>query len=88
MEPQRKPGPTTAQRRAWGRRGALILHGTGKTSVAAAHETLRRKWETLADPAGTLPYEVRAKRASQLQRAHMIGLSLAAAEARRRRGAA
>lgn len=56
--------------------------------MAAAHEALRRKWETLADPAGTLPYEVRAKRASQLQRAHMIGLSLAAAEARRRRGAA
>jgi hypothetical protein len=77
--------PTTAQKRAWGRRGALILHGTGKTNVGPAHDALRLKWERLADPDGTLSPEVRTKRAKQLERAHMISLSLAAAEARRRR---
>jgi hypothetical protein len=88
MDPQRKPGPTTAQRRAWGRRGALILHGSGKTSITAAHEALRRKWEALADPDGVLEPEVRVKRAAMLRRAHMIGLSLAASDARRRKSAA
>jgi hypothetical protein len=76
---------TTAQRRAWGRRGALILHGTGKTNVGPAHEALKAKWERLADPDGTLELEIRMKRAAMLMRANMISLSLAAAEARRRR---
>jgi hypothetical protein len=80
-----RTGPTTAQRRLWGRRGALILHGSGKTSVAAAHEALRLKWQRLADPDGVLPPEVRERRAGQLRRAHMIALSLAAADARRRK---
>ena len=79
---------TRAQRRAWGRMGALVLHGSGRTNVEPAHAALRRKWETLADPNRVLEPEVRAKRAKQLQTAHMIGLSLAAAEARRRRATA
>ena len=77
--------PTTTQRRAWGRRGALILHGLGKTNVGPAHDALKRKWERLADPDGVLPADIRAKRAAMLMRANMIALSLAAAEARTRR---
>jgi hypothetical protein len=77
--------PTNAQRRAWGRQGALTLHGSGKTNVGPAHAALKAKWERLADPDGTLEPEVRARRAGMLLRAHMISLSLAAAEARRRR---
>lgn len=89
MSEQKHPtGPTTAQRRAWGRRGALILHGSGKTNVKPAHDALRAHWERLADPDGDLSPEVRAKRAAMLRRAHMIGLSMAAAEARRRKSAA
>jgi hypothetical protein len=77
-------GPA-AQRRAWGRRGELLVHGNGRTNVKAAHEALRLHWERMADPDGTLPPDVRAKRAAMLRRAHMISLSLAAAEARRRK---
>jgi hypothetical protein len=79
--------PTTTQRRLWGRMGALRLHGAGKTNVGPAHEALKRKWEEMADPDGVLSPEVRAKRAGMLRRAHMIDLSLAAAEARRKRKA-
>ena len=42
-------------------------------------------WQRLADPDGVLSPDVRAQRAAMLLRAHMIGLSLAAAEARRKR---
>src|SRR5688572_4183936 len=79
-------GPTTAQRRLWGRRGALLVHGSGRTNVGPAHAALRRKWETLADPDGLLPPDVRERRAKQLRTAEMIKLSLAAVEARRKKG--
>lgn len=75
--------PTDAQRRAWGRLGALILHGTGRTNVKPAHEALRLKWEREADPEGVLTPEIRAKRGAMLRRAFMIQMSLKAAEARR-----
>jgi hypothetical protein len=65
--------------------GALVLHGSGKTNVTAARAALDAKWERLADPDGALDPDVRAKRAAMLERAHMISLSLAAAEGRRRR---
>lgn len=80
--------PTKAQRQAWGRMGALTLHGTGKTNVKPAHEALRLKWEREADPEGVLAPEVRAKRGAMLRRAFMIEMSLkAAATKRRKRGA-
>src|SRR5438874_467607 len=84
MDPQRKPGPTTAQRRLWGRRGALLMHGRGRTNVAPAHAALRAKWLTLADPEGTLPLDVRERRAAMLRTAHMLEMSERAAEVRRR----
>jgi hypothetical protein len=80
-----KTGPTTSQRRLWGRRGALLLHGSGRTYVGPAHEALRRKFEALADPDGTLAPEVRERRAKQLRTAEMIRLSLAAVDARRKK---
>jgi hypothetical protein len=67
--------------------GALVLHGSGKTNVKPARAALVAKWERLADPDGVLDPETRRKRAAMLERAHMIGLSLAAAERRRRRAA-
>jgi hypothetical protein len=87
MEAQRKPGPTPAERRLWGRRGALIMHGLGRTNVGPAHAALAAKWLRLADPDGTLPPEVRERRAAQLRRAHMLSMSSRAAEARRNKRA-
>lgn len=80
-------GPTTAQRRAWGRIGALKLHGTGKTNTAPARQALAEKWERLADPQGVLTPEIRAKRADMLRRAHLLEASLKGVEARRRKAA-
>lgn len=85
MDTEPKSGPTTAQRRAWGRIGALRLHGTGKTNVKPAHEALRLKWEREADPDGVLTPELRAKRGAMLRRAFMQEMSLKAAAARRSR---
>lgn len=85
MEAKPKSGPTKAQRRAWGRMGALRLHGTGKTNVKPAHEALRLKWEREADPEGVLAPDLRAKRGAMLRRAFMVEMSLKAAEARRAR---
>lgn len=50
--------------------------------MGPAHDALKRKWERLADPDGTLEPDVRARRAAMLMRANMIALSLSAAEAR------
>jgi hypothetical protein len=76
-------GPTAAQRRAWGRMGALRVHGNGRTNVKAAHEALRLKFEKEADPGGVLDPQVRARRGAQLRRAFLIQMSLKAADARR-----
>ena len=81
---ERKPGPTLAQRRAWGRVGALKVHGSGRTNVKPAHEALRLKWEREADPDGVLDPETRARRGAMLRRAFLIEQSLKAAEGRRR----
>lgn len=80
-------GPTTAQRRAWGRIGALRVHGSGKTNTGPARAALVAKWEKAADPDGTLPPDVRAKRADMLRRAFLIEASLKGVEARRRKAA-
>ena len=64
--------------------GALILHGSGKTNVKPASAAQDARWQRLADPDGSLPPDVRTKRAAMLERAHGISLSLAAAEARSR----
>jgi hypothetical protein len=63
------------------------MHGRGRTNVAPAHEALRRKFEALADPDGSLTPEVRARRASMLRSAHMLEMSSKAAEGRRNRKA-
>lgn len=80
-------GPTTAQRRTWGRIGALKLHGTGKTNTAPARAALSAKWEREADPEGVLPPEVRARRADMLRRAFLLEQSLKGVAARRRKAA-
>lgn len=73
---------TDAQRRAWGRLGALRVHGHGKTNTGPARAALAAKFERLADPDGVLPPEVRAKRADMLRRAFLIEMSLKAVDAR------
>jgi hypothetical protein len=78
-----RSGPTAAQRRAWGRMGALRVHGNGRTNVGPAHAALRLKWELEADPEGVLSPEVRARRGAQLRRAFLIEQSLKGAEVRR-----
>lgn len=75
--------PTRAQRTAWGRLGALRLHGQGKTNTAPARAAMAEKWLRLADPDGTLTPEVRSKRAEYLRRAWLLELSIRAADARR-----
>jgi hypothetical protein len=79
--------PTTAQRRTWGRIGALKLHGTGKTNTVAARAALAARWEREADPEGVLSPDVRAKRADMLRRAFLLECSLKGVEARRRKAA-
>lgn len=80
-------GPTTAQRRAWGRIGALKLHGTGKTNTAPARAALAEKWMRMADPAGVLSPDERARRGDMLRRAHLLEASMKGVEARRRKAA-
>lgn len=80
-------GPTPAQRRAWGRMGALRVHGRGRTNTAPARAALAQKWLREADPEGVLPPEVRARRAEMLRRAFLIEQSLKGVEARRRKAA-
>jgi hypothetical protein len=63
----------------WGR----TLDRTAAT--APARQGMRSKFEQLADPDGVLPPHERARRADQLQHAHMLRMALASARARRRR---
>lgn len=49
-----------------------------------ARRGLRAKFEREADPDGTLLPHERARRADQLMQAHMLRMSRAAAQARRR----
>jgi hypothetical protein len=51
-----------------------------------ARRGLRAKFEREADPDGTLPPQERARRADLLMRSHMLRMSRAAAQARRRAG--
>lgn len=83
MDSSPKPGPSPAERRLWGRRGALLMHGRGRTNVGPAHAALKAKWLALADPDGSLPLDVRERRAAMLRRAHMLDMSGKAAVARR-----
>jgi hypothetical protein len=54
-------------------------------ATAPARRGLRAKFEQAADADGTLPAPERARRADHLMHAHMLRMSLAAAESRRRR---
>jgi hypothetical protein len=51
-----------------------------------ARKGLRAKFEREADPDGTLSPQERARRADQLMHSHMLRMSRAAAQARRRTG--
>lgn len=53
-------------------------------ATAPARRGLRAKFEREADPDGTLPPHERARRADQLMHSHMLRMSRAAAQARRR----
>jgi hypothetical protein len=54
-------------------------------ATAPARQGLRAKFEREADPNGLLSESERSRRADQLMQAHMMRMSLKAAEARRRR---
>jgi hypothetical protein len=58
-----------------------------QAATEPARRGLRAKFERLADPDGLLSPEERARRADHLMRAHMLRLSRASAQARRRRAA-
>jgi hypothetical protein len=53
--------------------------------TAPARRGLRARFEREVDPDGVLPEGERMRRADQLMHAHMMRMSLAAAERRRRR---
>lgn len=53
-------------------------------ATAPARSGLRAKFEREADPDGTLSPAERARRADSLMRAHMLRMSLAAKQGRRR----
>jgi hypothetical protein len=53
--------------------------------TAPARRGLRAKFERQVDPDGSLSPDERARRADHLMRAHMLRMSLIAAERRRRR---
>jgi len=55
-----------------------------RAATAPARRGLRTKFEREADPHGTLTPAERARRADHLMRAHMLRMSRAAAEGRRR----
>lgn len=60
-------------------------HTTDRSAATApARRGLRAKFEREADPDGTLPAQERARQADQLMQAHMLRMSRAAAQARRR----
>lgn len=54
------------------------------TATAPARAGLRARFEREADPAGTLSPDERARRADSLMQAHMLRMTLAAKQARRR----
>jgi hypothetical protein len=56
-------------------------------ATAPARRGMRAKFEREADPDGVLAADERARRADQLHYAHMLRMSRAAAQARRRRAA-
>lgn len=55
-----------------------------RAATAPARRGLRAKFEREADPHGTLVPAERARRADHLMRAHMLRMSRAAAQGRRR----
>ena len=60
-------------------------HTTDRSAATApARRGLRAKFEREADPDGALSAQERTRRADQLMHAHMLRMSRAAAQARRR----
>lgn len=64
----------------WGRTADRVA------ATEPARRGLQAKFEREADPHGTLSPQERARRADQLMRSHMLRMSRAAAQARRRNG--
>ncbi len=73
--------PTERTLRA--RAAAFALHAQGGTSTGAATAAFLHRFEVQVDPHGTLPPEVRARRATFARRSYMASLGLRAAKARR-----
>ncbi len=59
-----------------------MVAARGRVNTGPAREAYAARWERLVDPEGTLPPEVRAKRAAALRKAHYARLALASAIAR------
>jgi hypothetical protein len=65
---------------------ALRMHSHGKTNTSPARKASPQSieyWAKKIDPDGTLPEDVRIKRADQARRAYLLELSLKSAKARR-----
>ena len=79
---------TPAERSLRGRIGAYVLHSRydSRELTKAARAAFESKFEREVDPDGVLPLEERLRRAEMARKAHYARLTLASAEARRKRG--
>src|SRR5690242_243599 len=73
---------TPEQRVIRARVGAYALHAQGGTSTKAGTAAFMARFERQVDPDGTLPPEVRARRAEQARKAYMSTLALRSSRAR------
>lgn len=70
------------------RLAAHSLHAAGGTSTTAGTTAFLSRFDREVDPDGTLPADERARRAMHARKAYFAGLSLKAAQAKRRKAAA
>lgn len=75
---------TPAERTLRARLAAHAGHAQGKTNTAPARAAFRERFEKEVDPEGELDPNERARRAEHALKAHMTGLALKSAKARRK----